>query len=272
MTLSSIEVGDVRVTVVCEGFAPIPISGELPGQDVDWAAERAAHPWAFLDGSTGSWHVHAFALETAEGLVMVDTGIGEYPPIAPWGEAPDRDAAWAAAGVDVGSVRAVVHTHLHADHAGGSVVAGRPRFPNAIHHVHPADWAFFGRPDRVQGYTARGPMGELERLGMVDLTESDREVWPGIRVVHAPGHTPGHRVVVLERGDDTLVLSGDLLHVPGQIARPDSRSSHDVDADEGRRSRVRVLADARTRGWTVAVSHFPNPFGTIREAGWVAVR
>jgi glyoxylase-like metal-dependent hydrolase (beta-lactamase superfamily II) len=270
VTHGSIRLGDVEVTPVCEGYAPIDVGDEMPGQDVSWAEERARHPWVFLDDRTWAWHVHAFAVRTPAGVAMVDTGLGSYPPYRPWAESTNADRALAGAGVEPGEVRAVVHTHLHADHAGGAVIGGRPRFPNAVHHAHPADWSFFGRPERIEGYTARGPMGELERLGMLDLTEADHEVLPGLRVQHAPGHTPGHRVAVIETPEGTIVLTGDLLHLPVQVARPLAPSSHDEDPAVGCRSRAGVLRQARDGGWHVAVSHFARPFGRVADDGWRA--
>jgi glyoxylase-like metal-dependent hydrolase (beta-lactamase superfamily II) len=270
VTHAALRIGRVEVSVVCEGFAPLELSDEMPGVEVDWTAERAAFPWAFHGEDAWAWHVHAFVLRTPDGVAMIDAGLGDYPPFRPWAESTDRDVALATAGVDPDDVRHVVHTHLHADHAGGAVVEERPRFRNAVHHVHPADWSFFARPDRVGGFTARGPMSELERLGMIDLREGDHEVAEGIRVVHAPGHTPGHRVAVLESDGQTLALTGDLLHVPIQVARPDSPSNHDVDAAEACRSRSAILRRAREGGWHVAVSHFARPFGRVQAAGWRA--
>lgn len=268
MTAGSVRIGDVEVAVVCEGFAPLDLADEMPGVTVDWAAERAAFPWAFHGDGSWAWHVHAFAIRTATGVVMVDAGLGEFPPIAPWAESIDRDDALAAAHVDPAEVRAVIHTHLHADHAGGAMLNGGPRFPNAVHHVHPADWTFFGRGERIEGNTARGPMAELERLGMLDLRDDDHPVAEGIRVVHAPGHTPGHRVAILESGSEALLLTGDLLHTPIQVAMPGSPSSHDEDPAEGCRSRIRLLESARGGGWSVAVSHFGHPFGRVEASGW----
>ncbi len=268
MTAGSVGIGDLVVAVVCEGFAPLDLADEMPGVTVNWADERTAFPWAFHGDRSWAWHVHAFAIRTANGVVMVDTGLGDFPPYRPWAQSIDRDVALSEAGVDPAEVRAVIHTHLHADHAGGVVLNHRPRFPNAVHYVHPADWSFFGDPDRIEGYTARGPMAELERLGLLDLREEDHAVVGGIRVMHAPGHTPGHRVAILESGNETLLLTGDLLHVPIQVAMPGSSSSHDEDPEEGCRSRIRLVEDARRGGWRVAVSHFARPFGRVEAGGW----
>jgi glyoxylase-like metal-dependent hydrolase (beta-lactamase superfamily II) len=150
------------------------------------------------------------------------------------------------------------------------VVGGGPRFPTAVHHVHAADWAFFGSPERICGYTARGPMAELERRGLLRIDEADGAVAEGVRVMHAPGHTPGHRVAVLESGGRTLVLTGDLLHTTPQVRMPQAPSSHDEDAERGCRSRAAVLGRARDEGWDVAVSHFGNPFGRVGPDGWTS--
>jgi glyoxylase-like metal-dependent hydrolase (beta-lactamase superfamily II) len=268
MQHASLQLGNVQVSVMCEGFAPLELDGEMPGAGVDWEAERARHPWAFHDERSWPWHVHAFALRTPHGVVMVDTGLGAFPPYRPWAEHTVPDEALALAGVDAREVRAVVHTHLHADHAGGAIRRGRPRFPNAVHHVHPADWSFFADADDLEDYTARGAMTELESLGLLDLIDADHDVTPDVRVVHAPGHTPGHRVAIVRSRDDVVAIAGDLLHLPVQIARPDTASSHDVDPDTASRSRVRVLQMVRDGGWRLAVSHFARPFGWPEPDGW----
>ena len=263
MEHASISIGDVEVSVVCEGYAPLALSEESPG--IDWAAERAANPWAFHDDASWAWHVHAFALRTPTGLVMVDTGLGAFPPYRPWAVSTPPDDAVAAAGVDRAEVRLVVHTHVHVDHAGGAVVDGEPRFPNARHVVHPADREYYAETVDEEDYVAIGGMRRLEELGMLDVAPEDREVWPGIDVVHSPGHTPGHRSVIARSGDRGLLLTGDLLHTPVQVAQPSMRSTHDVDPGLACGSRVALLALARFEGLEVAVTHFADPFGRVGD-------
>jgi glyoxylase-like metal-dependent hydrolase (beta-lactamase superfamily II) len=261
----AILVGRVEVVPLCDGWAPLPLADECPGRSVDWDAERDRWPWAFAPGAAWAWHVHAFLVRGPSGSALVDTGIGSLgrPPYDVEGRI---DGELREAGVDPRDVRRVIHTHLHADHAGGACRPdGTPRFPNAVHHVHPADWSFFAAATD-EDFEGRTAMRRLEELGMLDLDPEDREVSPGLSVIHTPGHTPGHRSVILRDGEETLLLTGDLLHLPLQAAHPEWESSHDEDPTLGSVSRVTLLSRAREGGWSVAVSHFGRPFGGVRRA------
>jgi glyoxylase-like metal-dependent hydrolase (beta-lactamase superfamily II) len=268
VTHGTLHIGDVEVSVICEGWAPLDLGDEMPGHDIDWATERERYPWAFHDDQSWSWHVHAFLLDGPAGVTLVDSGLGAFPPIGRWNENASLDRGLTAAGLDPVEVGTVVLTHLHPDHAGGTVVDGHPRFPSARHVVHPADWSYFETADRGSGSGVRAAMARLEDLGLLELRSDDHDVGGGLRVVHAPGHTPGHRVAILGSGREALALTGDLLHVPPQITIPDSRSSHDEDPVLGAVSRVAILGRARAEDWHVAVSHFGRPFGRIAADGW----
>ena len=262
-----VRIGEVEVVPLCDGWAPLPLGDEAPGHDVDWDAERETYPWAFEGERDWQWHVHAFLLRTASGLVLVDTGIGHLgrPPFDVSGRIEEELAAIAA---DPGGVTHVIHTHLHADHAGGACRPdGEARFPNAVHHVHPADWAFFAGADDPDDFNGRRAMLILEEAGMLDLAPEDREIVPGVRVVHTPGHTPGHRSAILADGPFTMLFTGDLLHLPIQIAHPEWASNHDEDEALGSASRAALLLQAREGRWGVAVSHFGRPFGGVLRAG-----
>ena len=260
-------VGSVRVVPLCDGYAALPLAGEVPGKVVDWAAERRSFPWAFHGESDWAWHVHAFLLQTADGPTLIDTGIGHLgrPPYAVVGRVQED---LGSAGVSPGDIRHVIHTHLHADHAGGACRPdGEAQFRNAVHHVHPADWSFFARSTDRQDFEGRTAMTMLENQGRLDLRPDDHEVVKGVHVIHTPGHTPGHRSVVLTDGSKTLLMTGDLLHLPIQVAHPDWASSHDEDSELGSETRTAILNRALEKDWGLAVSHFARPFGTVLRSG-----
>lgn len=268
-----VRVGPFEVAAICQGFAPLELADECPGNDVDWPAERERHPWAFLDERSWPWHVHGFVVRGPGGTVMVDTGVGAYPPYRPWASNSGVAGAeaYAASGVDVAEVRLVVLSHLHADHAGGAWAGDAPRFPNARYVLHEADLAFFTESPEPDGYAAVTELRRIEALGMLDAAPDDRELGPGIRVVHTPGHTPGHRSVILEAGEERVLLTGDLLHLPVQAAHPSWPSSHDEDPGTGAASRASILGRAAGDGWLVGVPHFARPFGRVDDAGWRSV-
>src|SRR2546426_8353134 len=87
----------------------------------------ASHPLAGQDGL-----VLAFAIRHPDGIVLVDTGIGEgndwvennYRP-----RSREVREALAAAKLDPNSVTAVVNSHLHFDHCGQNrAFAGAPTY------------------------------------------------------------------------------------------------------------------------------------------------
>ena len=95
-------------------------------------------------------------------------------------------------------VRHVLDTHLQADHiSGGPALAAQT---GASYHVHPADFAGAGFPFR--------PLADAQEFRVGDCR---------LRVLHAPGHTPGSCALLL---NDSLLLSGDTLMKSGP-GRPD---------------------------------------------------
>jgi glyoxylase-like metal-dependent hydrolase (beta-lactamase superfamily II) len=259
--------GSFEIVPLCDGWAPLPLSDEMPGRDVDWEEERRRFPWAFPqdDEKSWAWHVHSFLIRHPDGLVVIDTGIGHLGR-SPYEVEGRLEEELRAAGAAADDVAHVVLTHLHADHSGGACLPdGTPRFPDARYHVHPEDWSFFREHRTPDDFTGRFSMAALEELGMLDLDTSDREVLREVYLRHAPGHTPGHRVVQLDDGNDTLVLVGDLLHVPPQITYPSSPSNHDEDPELAATQRASLIEAAVGSGWALGVSHFGRPYGRVES-------
>jgi hydroxyacylglutathione hydrolase len=106
--------------------------------------------------------------------------------------------------------RLVALTHCHPDHQGvARVVCRQFKVPLACHELDvPA----------MEGRTAMTPGNWILRLGMrvwagpaapVERVLREGDVVAGFRVVHTPGHTPGH--VLFFRDADRVAIAGDVL-------------------------------------------------------------
>jgi glyoxylase-like metal-dependent hydrolase (beta-lactamase superfamily II) len=104
--------------------------------------------------------------------------------------------------------------------------------------------------------------------GQAVLVDQDHELDSNVWLEPAPGHTPGNVVVNLRSGDDLAVLTGDLMHHPLQLARPDfsSRFCEDpVQSHATLRALIERYADTDTR---IAPAHFASPtVGHIVRSG-----
>lgn len=174
---------------------------------------------------------HCLLVETNEGLVLVDTGIGLGDIERPDERLPRRFRKFMrvqlqpeqtaarqvqALGFSLSDVRHIVLTHLDFDHAGGL-----DDFPNATVHVM-----------RQEAAAAEARDGKLERARYRPAQWGDRSRWrlydvqgepwldfqavrgleglpPEILMVPLAGHTPGHAGVAIEQGGHWLLHAGD---------------------------------------------------------------
>ena len=143
--------------------------------------------------------VLGYLVEHADGLVLVDTGMGSHPEVDAHYRTRRRSmpAALAGAGASADEVTLVVNCHLHFDHCGGNpLLAGCPIVAQRVE----LELA------RRSGYTLP-ELIDAPGLHYLEL-EGEAEVLPGLTVVPTPGHTAGHQSLVVRLGDGTVVVAG----------------------------------------------------------------
>ncbi len=193
-------------------------------------------------------------------LTLIDAGtVGSAPRIL---------RALHAIGRGPDDIEQIVVTHYHPDHAGG--VAALLRLSPARVAVHAVEAPYI-RGERPRG--ERGPFGRLGALSSlparlflppapVDDVLRDGDELPalgGVRVLHTPGHTPGH--VALYLPDIALLIAGDMLQVrEGMIAAPSRLFSEDWPAALRSIGRLAGLEID-----TIAFSHFPARYGPFGD-------
>jgi glyoxylase-like metal-dependent hydrolase (beta-lactamase superfamily II) len=117
-------------------------------------------------------------------------------------------AGLAAIGAAPTDVRRVVLTHAHIDHAGGLRRLVKATGADIASHEREAPYLRDGRAPRA------GRRGHGQRIGKVTVAEEfiDGALLPvagGLRVIHTPGHTPGH--VSLLHEPTGVLITGDAV-------------------------------------------------------------
>jgi glyoxylase-like metal-dependent hydrolase (beta-lactamase superfamily II) len=188
---------------------------------------------------------NAFLVDGEDGLTLVDVG---------WAGAPTALlAAVAERGLVPTDIKRIVLTHAHPDHVQGA--AELRRLTGARILIHHADHAWL-QAGRVPAHGRSGALGRLiDRLPTLhwapltaDRTVSDGELIEGaggLRVLHTPGHTPGH--IVLHHEPSGTVLVGDALFHRGDLALGPAALAADPSLRAG--SLARIPADVRAVGF-----------------------
>jgi glyoxylase-like metal-dependent hydrolase (beta-lactamase superfamily II) len=219
--------------------------------------------------------MHVLLIEEGGRRTLVDCGAGtkgdekfrsmyrlDVKPAADW---------LAPAGIRPDQIDRVLLTHLHFDHAGGCTEddgAGgrRPAFPRAEYVVQRKELVFADSGnERSRASYRPEDWRPLTEEGRVRLVDGDFDFGPRVRLVPAPGHTPGHQIVLVGVGARTLAFLADLVptasHLP--LAWGMGFDAEPLVAVETKR---RVLPMAVREGWWVVFQHDCDiPLGSIQD-------
>lgn len=248
---------------------------------------------------------HCLLVETEQGLVLVDTGLGladVADPVARLGRAflaftsPRLDPKETALrqverlGFRAADVRHIVLTHMDVDHAGGL-----PDFPEARVHVYATEHeaAMAGRTlterHRYRAVQwAHGPRFELyatrgEPWFGFECVRELAGLPPEVLLVPVVGHTRGHCAVAVDTGGGWLVHAGDAYFYHGEM-HPERRRcpagleifqravEMDARARRDNQERLRLLARDHSGEVRLFSAHDPIELDACREAAAGAPR
>lgn len=255
--------GAATLTVVNVGDSLWTLAEELALPE----AERTAHPDLFAPMPFPSQCVH-IALPALGASVLVDASVYDFPPDVaqvPPGYTPPPGLlpALVSRGVAAEEIGHVVITHPHFDHINGLTRPAEddrdrwiPCFPNARHYLGTADWE---QPELQEALADPGSMeartlGVLHAAGLLELVSGQREIAPGVRIVPAPGETPGHQVVRVESEGQVAYCLGDLFHSAEEVARPEWMATW-ADRSAMTASRRALLAAAQAEHALLVAAH-----------------
>ena len=270
-------IGEVRIDRLVEleglGYEPAFFFPESTpdgfAAEMDWLAPH------FWDAAANTYKraIQSYVVRTRRHTVLVDCCIGHgkpRPSTPAWDGMP---STWLdrlmALGVHPEAVDFVLCTHLHADHVGWNtrLENGRwvPTFPNARYVLHKAEvehWRTVGDP--LEGPGSMDGAFEDSVLpviaaGQADLVDNDFAIDDALVLEPTPGHSPGHVCLDVRADGRHAIVSGDVLHHPIQVARPEWNSRFCVDAERSRATRRRFVERHAETGDVILAAHFATP-------------
>lgn len=206
-----------------------------------------------------SYSINVFAIASADGWTLIDTGLAGSPKRI--------QAALAALGVEPPALARIYLTHHHLDHIGGlpgmrawapdaeilapeheaEIIAGKQRLDPSSNRVFRV----------VQGWS---------KLPAVPVSRSvgGGETVAGFRVIATPGHSLGHTSLLCD--EHALLLTADAFGAMPRKLRIGVRKAFCADPAMAKRSAEKLLAEEYA---TVVFSHGPvvrdNPKERLRQ-------
>lgn len=257
---------------------------------IDWLYPDFAN-----DKGQTLWDIHSYVVDTGEQVILIDAGCGNgksYPMQPSWtGLDTPFLQRLAEAGYQRSDIDIVLCTHLHLDHVGWCAMQddeGRwvPTFPNSrlvvvrdeyerhaaqiISDVQdtgadededadPIARAFFADAVSLSNQTKLIQQETFQPIidaGRLELVPMNAEVVAGVRYESTPGHTSAHHSVRLESDGESAFVTGDFIHHPVQIARPEWSSQGDWDGDASAKNRRAFYESCAGTDLLVLGTHF----------------
>ena len=278
-----IVLGDTRIQRVEEQFGV----GFLPDflfPDWDPAVLEEHRAWmipACFDEGQGRFiaSVHSWLIDTGKLRILIDT-CGGNDKERPMLERFHRKnhpylANLQAAGVEPEQIDYVLCTHLHADHCGWNtrLVDGRwvPTFPNARYVFSAAERDFWSGTAGQGGFNANvyeDSVLPILEAGLAEVIDGEHAVGDHLHFHPTPGHSAGHMAIRLLAGGQEAVFSGDIMHQPIQIYRPEWNSRFCEHAADARAARRWLLEHCADRNALLLPAHFAGSFaGHVSRRG-----
>ena len=234
----------------------------------------------YLQDPEVQFGLNCMYIESGGRKILVDNGCGESfkgPPGTPETQPAGSGTAghlvknMAAEGVKPVDITDIIFTHGHSDHVCGTCdINGKTVFPNARYTIYKKEWEYIiAGPDGNENLTwlfaeARENLPALK--DRFDLVGDNYSVVPGIKLIPAPGHTPGNIMVEITSKGKKLLCIGDIIHAYREFTEPEHYAFLDFNPAQAVQTRNKILTRAAKDKSYIFAIHFPFPgLGYIRE-------
>ncbi len=203
-------------------------------------------------------HVRSLLIVGEGRKILVDSGLGSS-----WSEKQiqmfaidfsrfEMKKSLAAVGVRPEEITDVVLSHLHFDHVGGAL-----NFPKATYWVQKMNLDHAHAPtEKDRASFLSEIMDPFFKSGRVKVIDGNVEIAPGVSTWVTHGHTPGHNMVKVTDGGETVLFCGDTIPMSSHVPVP-WVMAFDLHPMTTIEEKKKILSQAAREKWTLFWVHDP---------------
>lgn len=220
--------------------------------------------------------LNSILIKTAKELILVETGIGgdldpkfyDYYSVE---RKPGLVLSLEKLGYQAEDIDLVVNTHLHFDHCGGNTSRNEkgedaPTFPKARYIIQKGEWEYALHPsERDKASYLKQNFLPLEKHGLLQLVDGNKEISEGVEVIVVPGHTSRHQCLKVSTGGKVFFFLGDLVPTSAHV-RLSYIMSYDIFPQQTLENKRKYFEQAIEEDWILAFNHDPEHFfGKVKK-------
>lgn len=247
-------IGQLNCAVINDGFTEYATADILFNRAPDEELEEKLHLYD-LDPAKIKCFNNCLLIESNNEITLVDTGFGQLSENYPGaGNAGMLIKNMKNGGYNPDHISKVILTHYHTDHIGGGVdQKGDAAFPAAAYYMNKRDWQ---KGTSIESYGKKILLALESRM---ELFDGEADISPGIKVIRAPGHTPGHSIIKMESDGEELLYASDLAAHQIHFECPGWSMAHEYDLDLAARTRHEIFGYAADKKILMLIYHLPFP-------------
>ncbi len=224
-----------------------------------------------------NWAMRCMLVQDGDKLILIDTGIGDKQDDKFFGYYylngnDSLEKSLNDNGFSRGDITDVLHTHLHFDHCGGSVIWNSDKtgyelaFKNATYWTHREQWEHALNPNpREKASFLKENLLPMQEAGALKFVGDDLKISDNVSAFLGYGHTEAMMMPKIQYGDKTIVFMADLMPSVNHI-KPSYAMGYDIRPLDTMAEREAFNKEAIENNYILFFEHDPiNECATLRQ-------